>query len=97
MLPVLPLYGGHGVRGFEAAALPLFGGFTLLLLLLAGLAALYLWRSGRLAVPALGRSGLPEQEAQRILAKRFARGDISRRMLERGQHAQLDTGRRHGC
>ena len=78
MIPVL--HGGHGMRGvheISLAALPVVGGFTLLLLLLAGLAALYLWRSGRLAVPAPSRSRLPEQEAKRILAERFARGDIS--------------------
>ena len=80
MIPVLPLHGGRGVRGLEEsslAALPFLGGFMLLLLLLAGLTALYLWRSGKLAIPALGRSGSPEQEARRILAERFARGDIS--------------------
>lgn len=79
MISVLPLHGGHGMRGIEAAALPLLGGFTLLLLLLllAGLAALYLWRSGRIEVPGVGRSGVPEQEARRILAERFAHGDIS--------------------
>jgi putative membrane protein len=77
MIPVL--HGGRGVRGIEEsslAALPLLG-FMLLLLLLAGLAALYLWRSGRLAVPAIARSGSAEHEARRILAERFARGDIS--------------------
>jgi putative membrane protein len=66
----------RGVELSSLAALP-FLGFTLLLLLLAGLAALYLWRSGRLAVPAPSRSGEAEQEAKRILAERFARGDIS--------------------
>jgi uncharacterized membrane protein len=79
MIPVLPLHGGHGVRGVQEsslAALP-FLGFTMLLLLLAGLAALYLWRSGRLAVPAIGRSVAAEYEARRILAERFARGDIT--------------------
>jgi putative membrane protein len=79
MIPVL--HGGHGLRGVQEsslAALP-FLGFTLLLLLLllAGLAALYLWRSGRLAVPTIGRSGSAEYEAKRILAERFARGDIT--------------------
>ena len=80
MIPVLPMHGGHGVRGVQEssiAVIPLVGGFTLLLLLLAGLTALYLWRSGRLSLPALGRSAAPEQEARRILAERFARGDIT--------------------
>ena len=66
----------RGVEQGSLADLP-FLGFTLLMLLLAGLAALYLWRSGRLAVLAPSRSGQPEQEAKRILAERFARGDIS--------------------
>ena len=79
MTPVLPIHGGHGVRGIEEssfAALPFLGLF-LLILLLVGLIALYLWRSGRLSLPAGGRSGSPEQAAQRILAERFARGDIT--------------------
>ena len=79
MIPVL--HGGRGLHGIEEsslAALPFLGGFMLLLLLLvAGLTALYLWRSGKLPLPALSRSGSPEQEARRILAERFARGDIS--------------------
>jgi putative membrane protein len=80
MIPVLPMHGAHGVRGVQEASLavvPLVGGFTLLMLLLAGLTALYLWRSGRLSLPALGRSGSAEQEAKHILAERFARGDIT--------------------
>ena len=79
MIPVMH-GGGHGVRGGDEAslaALPFFGSFLLLLLLLAGLAALYLWRSGRLAVPVLGGASSPEADARRILAERFARGDIS--------------------
>ena len=78
MIPVL--HGGHGVRGgadASLAAVPFLGSFLLLLLLLAGLTALYLWRSGRLAVPALGNASSPEADARRILAERFARGDIS--------------------
>jgi putative membrane protein len=75
------LHGGHGLHGVQEssfAALSFLGGFMLLLfLLLAGLTALYLWRSGRLSLPALGRPDRPEQEARRILAERFARGDIT--------------------
>jgi putative membrane protein len=102
MTPVLPMHGGHGVRGIEEssfAALP-FLGFFLLILLLVGLTALYLWRSGRLTLPAGGRSGSPEQEAQRILAERFARGDITTDdFLERASTlnwtpgADIDRGR----
>ena len=74
------VHGGHGlhvVHESSLAALPIFGGFMLLLLLLAGLTALYFWRSGRLGLPALGRSAAPELQARRILAERFARGDIT--------------------
>jgi uncharacterized membrane protein len=48
-----------------------------LLLVALTVAALYLYRTGRL--PALGRftRPAPEEEAKRILADRFARGDIS--------------------
>ena len=81
MIPILPMH--RGDRGLDSvqesslAMLPFVGAF-LLLLLLVGLAELLLWRSGRLALPALGnRSSAPEQEARRILAERFARGDIS--------------------
>jgi len=74
------VHGGHGlhvVHESSLAALPIFGGFMLLLLLLASLTALYFWRSGRLGLPALGRSAAPELQARRILAERFARGDIT--------------------
>jgi putative membrane protein len=66
------------------AALPFLGSFLLLLLLLAGLTALYLWRSGRLNLPALGTASSPEADARRILAERLARGDInSEEFMER--------------
>ena len=67
----------HGVQEGSLAALPFLGGFLLLILLLAGLTALYLWRSGGPNLPTLGRSRSAEHEAQRILAERFARGDIT--------------------
>ena len=80
MLPILPMHrGGHGLDAVQQGSLALlpFVGTFLLLLLLAGLAGLLLWRSGRLSLPALGgRSTAPEHEARRILAERFARGDI---------------------
>ena len=74
------VHGGHGlhvVQESSLSAVTVFGGFLLLLLLLAGLSALYLWRTGRLSPSALGGAGRPEQEARRILAERFARGDIT--------------------
>ena len=78
---MIPMHrGGPGFDGVQESSLgvlPFLGTF-LLLLLLAGLAGLLLWRSGRLTLPALpGRSSAPEQEARRILAERFARGDIT--------------------
>jgi len=67
----------HGPHGFHDgfSVLPFLGGL-LLLVLLAGLAC-YLWRQGKLTLPDLGRRASPEEEAKRILADRFARGDIS--------------------
>lgn len=84
MFPLLPFHpGGRGggwteVQESSLAMVPLFGGLMLLLLLLAlGTAALLLWRSGRLALPALGGRPMPEEGARQILAERFARGDIT--------------------
>jgi uncharacterized membrane protein len=76
--PPVPLHGGRGPQDWQESsisALPFLGTF-LLLALLAALTALYLWRSGRLTVPTLGGTPSPEDEAKRILAERFARGDI---------------------
>jgi len=57
--------------------LPLIGNFVFLLLILALVATgLYLWRTGRLPLGNLCRAR-PEEDAKRILADRFARGDIS--------------------
>jgi putative membrane protein len=55
--------------------LPFLG--SLLLLLLLVLAALYLWRQGKLPLPGLASHRSPEDDAKSILAERFARGDIS--------------------
>ena len=58
--------------------LPFVGSFLFLLLILGlVLTAFYLWRSGKLPPPNLGKSRSPEEDAKRILAERFARGDIS--------------------
>jgi putative membrane protein len=63
--------------------LPFLGSFLLILILLLALTALYLWRRGSLQLPKLGRPR-PEDEAKRILAERFARGDMtSDEFLER--------------
>jgi putative membrane protein len=55
--------------------LPFLGSMVLLLLLV--LAGLYLWHQDKLPLPKLGGHRSPEEGAKRILAERFARGDIS--------------------
>jgi putative membrane protein len=69
----IPHHGHEAVGGFFP-----FAGFSMfLLLLLAVAAAVYLWRTGRLdRLFQLGRPS-PEDEAKRVLADRFARGDLS--------------------
>jgi putative membrane protein len=76
MTPLVPLHPGpHGWEDSSFSVLPIFGGFLLLLLVLLGLTALYLWRQGTLPNPF--RHPSPEDDAKRILAERFARGDMS--------------------
>jgi len=68
----------HGPPGWEdssIAMLPLLGSFFLIPLLLA-LTGLYLWRTGRLNLPAFNRRS-PEDGAKEILAERFARGEMT--------------------
>ena len=76
LLPPLEVHGPHGFDG-GFSILPFVGSFFLLLLLLAGLAAFYLWRRGKLTAPSFATRRSPEDEAKQILADRFARGDIS--------------------
>ncbi|HYP46051.1 MAG TPA: hypothetical protein VEQ66_12730 [Propionibacteriaceae bacterium] len=79
MTPPVPLHGDRGPQGWQESSLsvlPFFGTF-LLLVLLAALAAAYLWHQGKLTLPTLRGARSPEDEARRILAERFARGDIS--------------------
>ena len=77
MPPHGPFEGGRGHHEVESslAMLPFLGSMLLLLLLV--LAALYLWRQGKLPLPTLGGQRSPEEQAKGILAERFARGDIS--------------------
>jgi putative membrane protein len=76
MEPRVP-HGPHGWEDHSFSVLPLIGNFVFLLLILALVATgLYLWRTGRLPLGNLGRAR-PEEDAKRILADRFARGDIS--------------------
>ena len=87
MTVLIPLEGGghgghpgggpHGIVESSASVLPFVGSALLLLLLLAALTALYLWRRGTLPVPAFARPRAPEDQAKSILAERFANGDIS--------------------
>jgi uncharacterized membrane protein len=81
-------FGGRGPHGFGESSLsmlPFLGSFLFLaILLLAVLTALYLWRQGKLPLPGFAKSRSPEEEAKRILAERFARGDIaSEEFMER--------------
>jgi uncharacterized membrane protein len=64
--------------------LPFLGSLLFLLVILAlVLTGLYLWRTGKLPLGNLGKRS-PEEDAKRILAERFARGDItSDEFLER--------------
>ena len=86
MTPLVPLHGGRGPHGMAESSLsiaPILGSFLLLVLLLA-LAGFFFWRQGKLTLPTLGGARSPEDDAKRILAERFARGDInSDEFLER--------------
>ena len=78
MTSLLPLHAGHGPHGWDGGPfflLPLL--FFLMLLPLLALTGWYLWRQGKLALPQAGPRGHLEDDARRILAERFARGDIS--------------------
>jgi putative membrane protein len=76
MEPRVP-HGPHGWEDHSLSVLPFIGNFVFLLLILALVATgVYLWRTGRLPLGNLGRAR-PEEDAKRILADRFARGDIS--------------------
>ena len=77
MPPRVP-HGPHGWEHGSLSMLPFVGNFLFLLLILGlALTAFYLWRQGKLPLPSLGKSQSPEEDAKRILAERFARGDMS--------------------
>lgn len=77
MPPRVP-HGPHGWEDSSLSMLPFVGSFMFLLLILGlALTAFVLWRSGKLPLPNLGRTRSPEEDAKRILAERFARGDIT--------------------
>jgi putative membrane protein len=76
MTPHVPLHPGpHGWEDSSFSLLPFFSGLLLLLLVLLALTALYLWRRGTL--PKLLNRPSPEDDAKRILAERFARGEMN--------------------
>lgn len=79
MDPRAPFQRPHGWHGMEDGSffmLPFFASFLpLLLILLLVLTGMYLWHKGKLPLPDLRRR--PEDDAKRILAERFARGDMS--------------------
>ena len=72
----------HGPDGWEqhsVSMLPMLGNFLFLLVILAlVLTGLYLWRTGKLPLGNPGKRS-PEEDAKRILAERFARGDLRAR------------------
>lgn len=77
--------GGHGGNGWDGGLLflPVLAMVTLAVLVMLALTAAYLVRSGQLNLARIGRPR-PEEEAKRVLAERFARGDIpSDEFLER--------------
>jgi putative membrane protein len=79
VIPLEPPFDGHGPDGWENSfsILPLIGSVGLLMVVLLIVAALYLWHQRKASLPNRGISGRPEDEAKRILAERFAQGDIS--------------------
>jgi len=76
----MPPRGPHGPHEWGESSLsmlPFLSSFLFLLVILAlALAALYLWRQGKLPL-SFGRPRSPEEDAKKILAERFAQGDIS--------------------
>lgn len=78
MFTPLEFPGPHGGHGDGAFFFPWVGlSMFFLLLVLAAALALHLWRSGRLQDLARGFRPGPEQDAKRVLAERFAQGDLS--------------------
>lgn len=69
-------HGPHGWGGEHFFLLPFLGLLTLALLVLFSVAAAYLLRSGKIDLSRLGRPS-PEDAAKRVLAERFATGDLS--------------------
>ena len=78
MFTPLVIPGPHGGHGDGAVFFPWVGlSMFVLMLVLAAALLTHLWRSGRLQGLARAVRPGPEQEAKRVLAERFARGDLS--------------------
>jgi len=69
-------HGPHGWGGEQLFFLPFLGLLTFALVLFSLLALAYLLRSGKIDLSRFGRPR-PEDEAKRVLAARFAQGDLS--------------------
>ena len=77
MRPFEPWELGHGPHGWGGHLfLPFLGLLAIALTVLSLLALAYLLRSGKLDLARFGRPR-PEDEAKRVLAERFAQGDLS--------------------
>jgi uncharacterized membrane protein len=78
-----PPWGAGDPSTFASGAVPPFapflGGvmFFLLMLLALGTLLFFLVRNGQLGSPSWANTRSPESEAKKILAERFARGDIT--------------------
>jgi putative membrane protein len=78
-----PPWGADAPATFASGAVPPFAPFLgaamffLFLLLVLGTLLFFLVRNGHLGSSALATRTSPEAEAKRILAERFARGDIT--------------------
>lgn len=72
----IPPGAGPGAHAMSFA--PLFGGFMFMIFVLLLVGTLfYLVRTGRISPPSWASGTSPELEARKVLAERFARGDIS--------------------
>ena len=69
-------YGPHGWGGGSLFFVPFLALLTLALVVFSLLALAYLLRSGKLDLSRFGRPR-PEDDAKRVLAERFAQGDLS--------------------
>jgi putative membrane protein len=69
-------YGGPGIYGSCRVFTPYGGGMWIIFIIIIGILALYLFRTGRLG-------GGPSETPLDILKKRYAKGEISQEEFER--------------